>query len=103
MLTRYLFNIQRQFSEMARLIILILVLSLTCSCAQAPVKPPEVSFYVIPEVTYLLESPGYGGKVLGPLYRGDAVEKLEVGELSWWRIKVQRSGQTGWIRKELLS
>jgi uncharacterized protein YgiM (DUF1202 family) len=88
---------------MTRLIILILLLGLTCSCAQAPVKPPEVSFYVTPEVTYLLDSPGGGGNVLGPLYRGDEVENLEVGESSWWRIKVLRSGQTGWIRKELLS
>jgi uncharacterized protein YgiM (DUF1202 family) len=88
---------------MTRLIILILLLSFTCSCAQAPVKPPEVSFYVTPEVTYLLESPGVGGQVLGPLYRGDEVEKLAVGESSWWRIKVLRSEQTGWIRKELLS
>lgn len=88
---------------MPRLIILILLLSLTCSCAQAPVKHPEVSFYVIPQVTYLLETPGYGGKVLDPLYRGDEVEKLEVGESSWWRIKVLRSGQTGWLRQELLS
>ncbi len=88
---------------MTRLIILIIILSWTCSCAQAPVKPPEVSFYVIPEVTYLLESPGVGGKVLGPLYRGDEVEKLAAGESSWWHIKVLRSEQTGWIRKELLS
>ena len=88
---------------MTRLIILIIILTLICSCAQVPVKPPEVSFYVIPEVTYLLESPGVGGKVLGPLYRGDEVEKLEVGEPSWWHIKVLRSEQTGWIRKELLS
>jgi uncharacterized protein YgiM (DUF1202 family) len=88
---------------MTRLIILIIILSLTCSCAQAPVKPPEVSFYVIPEVTYLLESPGVKGKVLCPLYQGDEVEKLEVGEPSWWHIKVLRSEQTGWIRKELLS
>lgn len=103
MLTRDLFNIHRQFRAMPRLLILILFISWACSCAQAPVKPPEVSFYVIPEVTYLLETPGFGGKVLGPLYRGDEVEKLEVGASSWWRIKVQRSGQTGWIRKELLS
>ena len=88
---------------MTKLIKLIIILSLTCSCAQAPVKPPEVSFYVIPEVTYLLENPGVGGKVLGPLYRGDEVEKLEVGEPSWWHIKVLRTEQTGWIRKELLS
>lgn len=88
---------------MRRLIILILLLILTCSCVQAPVKPPQLYFYVIPQVTYLLDKPEDGGNVLGSLYRGDMIEKLDGGESSWWRIKVLRSGQTGWIRKELLS
>ena len=39
----------------------------------------------------------------GPLYRGDKVELVDAGELAWWQVKHQRSGQTGWVRKEVLS
>ena len=28
---------------------------------------------------------------------------VDVGESAWWRVELQRSGQQGWIRKELLS
>jgi len=67
------------------------------------VKAPEGPFFVTPVITYLLESPGHGGNVLGPLYKGDKVESLDIGESPWWQVKVQRSGQVGWVRKELLS
>jgi uncharacterized protein YgiM (DUF1202 family) len=83
--------------------VLILFLGLTWSCAETPVKPPEVSFYVTQEVTYLLDRPGYGGNVLGPLFRGDKVERVDSGEQPWWRVKLLRSGQAGWVPKELLS
>lgn len=87
-----------------KLTVLTLLLGLVYSCAAPPVRPPEVSFYVTPLVTYLFDSPRYESNVLGTLYRGDKVEKLEVSsETSWWQIKVLRSGQTGWIQKELLS
>jgi uncharacterized protein YgiM (DUF1202 family) len=67
------------------------------------VKAPEGPFYVTPEITYLRESPGYEGNILGPLYKGDRVEGVEVGESPWWQVRLQRSGQVGWVRKELLS
>ena len=83
---------------------LTLLLGLVCSCATTPVvKPPEGPFFVTSEITYLLDRPGYGGNVLGPLYRGDKVEIVDAGESAWWRVELQRSGQTGWVRKEVLS
>jgi hypothetical protein len=92
------------FRDWNRLITLTLLLGLACSCAQTPVvKPPEGPFFVTPQITYLLESPGYNGNVLGPLYRGDKLEIVEAGESAWWRVELQRRGQTGWVRKELLS
>ena len=88
---------------MTRVIILTILVGFTCSCVQAPVSPPEISFYVTPQVTYLLDGPNYGANVLGPLYQGDNVERVDFEESNWWRVKLLRSGQTGWIRKELLS
>ena len=82
---------------------LTLLLGLAWSCTKPQVVPPEGPFYVIPEITYLQDSPGYDGNVLGPLYRGDKVERVDVGESNWWRVELQRSSQTGWVRKELLS
>ena len=87
-----------------RLITLSLLLGLACACAETQVvKPPEGPFFVTSEITYLLDSPGDGGNILGPLYRGDKVERVDAGESAWWRVRLQRSGQTGWVRKELLS
>lgn len=88
---------------MPRLTILFLLLGLTWSCAETPVKPPEVLFYVTPEVTYLHDRQGSDGNILGPLYMGDKVERVDAGESNWWQVKLLRSGQTGWIQKELLS
>jgi SH3-like domain-containing protein len=87
-----------------RFITLFLLLGVACSCAQPPVvKAPEGPFFVTPEITYLLDSPGTGGNVLGPLYKGDKAERVDAGESPWWQVKLQRSGQIGWVRKELLS
>jgi SH3-like domain-containing protein len=94
----------RHYREWINLVKLSLLLGLVWSCASPPVvKPPEGPFYVTPEITYLLDSPGYGGNILAPLYKGDKVAGVNVGESAWWRVELQRSGQQGWIRKELLS
>ena len=83
---------------------LTLLLGLASSCAKPQVvKPPEGPFYALPEITYLQDSPGYGGNVLGPLYRGDKVERKAIAASNWWRVELLRSGQTGWVQKELLS
>ena len=92
------------FSCWIRFIILFLLLGVACSCAPTHVvKAPEGPFYVTPEITYLLDNPGHGGNVLGPLYKGDKVEMVDAGESPWWQVKLQRSGQVGWVRQELLS
>jgi uncharacterized protein YgiM (DUF1202 family) len=95
----------RSFTDLTRLIMLLLLLGLALSCAkpQVVVKPPEGPFYATSEITYLLDSPGFGGNVLGPLYRGDKVERKDTAASNWWRVELLRSGQTGWVQKELLS
>ena len=94
----------RSYSDLTRLIMLTLLLGLASSCAKPQVvKPPEGPFYALPEITYLQDSPGYGGNVLGPLYRGDKVERKAIAASNWWRVELLRSGQTGWVQKELLS
>ena len=94
----------RSCGDLSRLITLTLLLGLVCSCVPTTVvKPPGGLFFVTPEITYLLDSPVYGGNVLAPLYRGDKVELVDAGESAWWQVELQRSGQRGWVRKELLS
>ena len=88
------------YRSFTRFIILFLLLGVACSCAQIPVvKAPEGPFSVSPEITYLLDSPGNEGNVLGSLYKGDKVEMVDTGESHWWRVKLQRSGQVGWVRE----
>jgi uncharacterized protein YgiM (DUF1202 family) len=98
-----IFFYMQSWSDMARLTMLIMLLGLTWSCAQPQVKPQEVLFYVTPEVTYFHDRQGYDGNILGPLYMGDKVERVDAGESNWWQVKLLRSGQTGWVPKELLS
>jgi uncharacterized protein YgiM (DUF1202 family) len=94
----------RSYPDLTRLIILCLLLGLAGSCATSQeVKPPEGPFFVTPEITYLLDGPGYGENVVGPLYRGDKVRRVDGGESALWRVELQRSGQTGWVQKDLLS
>ena len=94
----------RSYGNLTRLIMLILLLGLVFSCAKTQVvKPPEGAFFVTPETTYLRGNPGDDADVLGPLYRGDKVEIVDAGDSAWWRVELQRSGQRGWVRKELLS
>ncbi|MBM4275062.1 MAG: hypothetical protein FJ134_11465 [Deltaproteobacteria bacterium] len=49
------------------------------------------------------DSLGYEGNILGQLYRGDEVKRLDADKSAWWRVEIRRTGQTGWVRKELLS
>ena len=80
-----------------------LILILAGSCAKAPVITQPIHFYIIPEITYLRESPGYEERVLSQLNRGDQVDLLEDGDSSWWRVQQVSSGQIGWVQKALLS
>ncbi len=85
------------------LITLCLLLILVSSCAKAPIITQPIRFYIIPEITYLRESPGYEERVLSQLNRGDQVDLLEDGESSWWRVQQVSSDQIGWVQKALLS
>jgi SH3-like domain-containing protein len=88
----------------SRLIWLTLLLCLIWSCAQPQVvKIPEGPYFVTSPITYLRDRPEFSGNVVSPLFRGDRVNLVEGGDSNWWKVKLQRTGQTGWVRKELLS
>lgn len=84
-------------------ITLCLLLIFASSCAKAPIITQPIHFYIIPEITYLRESPGYEERVLSQLNRGDQVDLLTDGESSWWRVQQMSSSQIGWVQKALLS
>jgi uncharacterized protein YgiM (DUF1202 family) len=84
--------------------LLTLVLGLVWSCARPQVvQPPAGPYFVTPAITYLRDTPGYGGNIVSPLYRGDKLDLLETSGSNWWQVQLQRTKETGWIRKELLS
>jgi len=87
---------------MTRLLAIALLLGLAWSCAKPRGKPPDGPFYVTAEFTYLWDNPRPGGNISGQLYKGDEVKLLD-GESNWWRVELLRSGQSGWLQKELLS
>jgi uncharacterized protein YgiM (DUF1202 family) len=94
----------RSYSDLTKFIILTLLLGLASACAKTQVaKLPAGPFYVTSDITYLLDSPAPGGNVLGSLYKGDKVGRVEAAESDWWRVELRRTGQSGWVRKELLS
>jgi uncharacterized protein YgiM (DUF1202 family) len=90
-------------SGLARLISLTLFLGLVWSCAGPQVvQSPAGPYFVTPEITYLRDTPNYGGNIVGTLYRGDKLDLLNNND-TWWLVKLQRTGETGYVRKELLS
>ncbi len=93
------------YRYLSRLLLLTLLLGLVWSCAKTPpvVQLPEGPYFVTQETTYLLDSPGSEGHVLSPLFRGDKVTRVEGGDAAWWQVKLQRTGQIGWVRKDLLT
>jgi uncharacterized protein YgiM (DUF1202 family) len=94
----------RSYSFLARLILLTLFLSQVSAYARTQrSQPPEGPYFVTTEMTYLLDCPSYQGDVMSPLYRGDKVDLADGSDSTWWRVKLQRTGETGWVRKELLS
>ncbi len=83
--------------------IIILFGFLACSCAKPELKPVAGPFYVTQQVTYLLDRPESGAKVVGPMYRGDKVERLDLGESNWWRVMVVQSRSQGWMPSAALA
>ena len=88
---------------LTKLVMATLLLGIAASCVHPPIKPPESSLFITVETAYLRDNPGYGGNVLGQLYQGDEVKILDLRESGWCRIELLRSGQRGWVQKELLS
>jgi len=82
---------------------LALLLTLAGACAAPPPHPPEGDYYLITDLTYLRDAAIYDSNVVGLLYKGDQVGKLEVGNGGWWRVRSGRTGQTGWVAGELFS
>ena len=82
---------------------LILLLLLLCACASPPAPAPPAHFYLTPPLTYHRDAPSFEGNVLAQLYRGEQVERLDEIERGWWRVRANRTGQTGWVQGELFS
>jgi uncharacterized protein YgiM (DUF1202 family) len=97
------FRPKRRSGVLIKLIMAALLLGTFWSCAKPQLRPPEGFFYVLAEHTYLRDNPGYNGNVLGMLYKGDEVKRLDVGASGWCRVELLRSGQEGWVPQELLS
>jgi uncharacterized protein YgiM (DUF1202 family) len=81
----------------------ILMLAVVGGCTTTPPHSPEADYYLITDMTYMRDGATYDSNVVGQLYKGDQVEKVEAGGSGWWRVRSGRSGQNGWIPSELLS
>jgi uncharacterized protein YgiM (DUF1202 family) len=73
------------------------------TCATPPPSAPGGAFYLNPDMTYLRDGAGFESHVVGQLYKGEQVERLDISESGWWRVRSGRTGQTGWVPSELLS
>jgi len=82
----------------------LMLLLFAGACASTLPPAPPVSYWVTPSLTYLRDAPRYEGNVLGQLYRGEKVERLDSSdEAGWWRVRAARTGQSGYLPGDLLS
>ena len=82
----------------------LMLLLFAGACASTLPPAPPVSYCVTPSLTYLRDAPRYEGNVLGQLYRGEQVERLDSSdEAGWWRVRAPRTGQSGYLPGDLLS
>ncbi len=72
------------------------------SCTPKPLETKAAAYYATPVITYLKDCPANDCQVVGALYRGEQMEKLEVKD-GWWRVQTKRTNLKGWLRPELLS
>ena len=80
-----------------------LMLALAGACAAPPPPAPGGDYYLTSDMTYLRDAAGFDSHVVGQLYKGDQVERLDISESGWWRVRSGRTGQAGWVPSELLS
>jgi SH3-like domain-containing protein len=79
------------------------MVALAGACAAPPPPAPGGTFYLTSDMTYLRDAADFGSHVVGQLYKGDPVERLDIRETGWWRVHSGRTGQAGWVPAELLS
>ena len=84
-------------------LLLTLLLVLAGACATPPPHSPEGDYYLTADMTYLRDAATFDSNVVGQLYKGDQVEKLDVGPAGWWRVRSGRTGQIGWVSADLFS
>lgn len=89
--------------NLTSLILSLLLLGLASFCVKAHAKPSENHYYVTQEVIYLRDGPTYAGNVVGALYLGDEVERIDASKSNWWLVRHLGTGQEGWSQKELFS
>ncbi len=80
--------------------ILLLSLILLNSCV---INNKVDSFYSIPTISYIRESPNYDSRVVTELYNADKVKLLEINDNGWWQVQSLRNEQVGWTQRDLLS
>jgi len=84
------------------LLLAALMFALLPACAAS--KPQgTVSYFLTSEIAYLRDTPTYDGNVVAQVFKGDQVERQNGGESDWWQVSSARTGQAGWIQRELLS
>lgn len=82
--------------------VVVIMLCLGACVEYRPYTPPTY-YYVSPATIYLRDCPGYECGIVAQLYNGDQVEKLDVNDYGWWRVRAVRTGQIGWMPGEQLS
>jgi len=89
------------------LILIFMALTLLSAC-EAPgpyYPPPTVYYYVSPTMTFLRSCPSYGEEcyIVETVYSGDRVELLDRNDWGWSRVRLERTGATGWMPSDLMS
>jgi len=88
-------------------LLVLLAAALLGGCQQTTYvsPPPTVYYYVVPSTTYLRVCPSYGEEcpILVQVFSGERVELLERNDYGWSRVRLERTGNVGWILSDLLS
>ncbi len=85
------------------ILLMALLLVLASACVTPPPPAPGGTFYLNSDMTYLRDGAGFDNHIVGQLYRGEQVERLDISESGWSRVRSGRTGQAGWVPSELLS
>jgi len=93
----------RPWRKFSGILLGVLLVGLAGACAAPPPPAPGGTFYLTSDMTYLRDAAGFDGHVMGQLYKGDQVERLDIRETGWWRVRSGRTGQAGWLPSTLLS